>query len=202
MRLAILLWGAALAAQSHDIPFGGNSSLRPDRFAEYRIDGRRVELKKGGVVFHLGDSGAPPVEIVTPSVSVQPFFAGDYRVEVNRFGESVIVPYGGDLRIVAPAGAQWIVPGQKMIARGSPANPEFRIVNAISRWRRLAMRIGGAVQAASGFSGGGSSDNNSSDNSASASRPTTPAKSEGAHSPPPKPNDSASRSSSPPSRGK
>src|SRR4051794_22122993 len=120
MKFAILLLVAALSAQARDVYFDTANILRPAFGAEYRIDDHRVELKRGAVLFHLVDSGAPPVEIITPSVTIQPYFAGDYRIEVNRFDETVIVPYGGDLRVVAPSGSQWLPVGQKMIARGSP----------------------------------------------------------------------------------
>jgi hypothetical protein len=202
MKLAILLWAAALAAQARDIRFDGKNLLHAELFTDYRIDDHRVELRRGVLVLHLVDSGAPPVEIVTPSVSVQPFFAGDYRVEVNRFGQSVIVPHGGDLRIVAPAGTQWIAPGQKMIARGGPANPEFRIVDAVSRWQRLAARIASAVQMVS-ISGGASTDTGQTEESSSGGKSAAPAaKAESPKTAPPRPNDNAPRSTSPTSRGK
>ena len=105
MKLAILLCAAAVAAPARDVYFDGANVLRPAFGAEYRVDDHRVELIRGAVMFYLvADSGAPPVEIVTPSVTIQPYFAGDYRIEVNRFGETVIVPYGGDVRVLAPAG--------------------------------------------------------------------------------------------------
>src|SRR3954468_11600263 len=135
MKLAILLC-VATAAYARDISFDGVNVLRPAFGAEYRIDDHRVDLLRGAVAFYIADSGAPPVEFVTPSVTIQPYFAGDYRIEVNRFGETVILPYGGDLRVVAPSGSHWLTVGQKMIARGPAADPEFRVVNAVTRWRR------------------------------------------------------------------
>jgi len=145
MRSAVLLLAAVLTADAKDIPFEGNV-LCPDYFAKYLVSGHRVELTRGVVTFYLADSGAPSVEIVTPSVAVQPFLAGEYRVEVNRFGETNITPAGGDVRVVAPQGAQWVSPGQKMIARGPASAPEFRIVDAVGRWGRLANRIATAVR--------------------------------------------------------
>jgi hypothetical protein len=159
MRTAVLLWAAALAAQARHIPFEGGNVLRAEPFARLSVTGHRVELAAGAVVFHLEDSGAPPVEIVTPTVSVQPFLAGEYRVEVTRFGETHVTPKGAQVRVVAPQGAEWVSPGQKMIARGPAAAPEFRIVGAVSRWRRFTDRLAAAIGAIHiGASGGGGSD--------------------------------------------
>src|SRR3954470_16930554 len=102
MKLAILLCAAAVAAPARDVYFDSINVLRPAFGAEYVIDDHRVELKRGVVMFHIENSGAPPVEFITPSITIQPYFAGDYRIEVTRFGETVIVPYGGDVRVVAP----------------------------------------------------------------------------------------------------
>ncbi len=202
MKLAILLAAAAISVQARDVYFDRANVLHPAFGAAYRVNGHRVELTRGAVTFHLADSGAPPVEIVTPSVTIQPYFAGDYRIEVNRFGESVITPYGGDLRIVAPSGTQWVSVGHKMIARGSPADPEFRVVaNAPSRWRRIASLVAAAIQINAGAGGG-------SDDSGDATRTTqaagnAPAKSDSAaKSPPPRPNDGAPKSASGTARGK
>jgi hypothetical protein len=58
MRVAVLLWAAALTAHTRDVPFDS---------ADYPVDDHRVVLRSGGVVFDLSDSGTAPVEIVTPS---------------------------------------------------------------------------------------------------------------------------------------
>jgi len=157
MKLATLLFVATFAAQARDIYFDQVNVLHPAFGATYRVDDHRVELTGGTLVFHLENSGAPPVEFVTPSVAIQPYFAGDYRIEVNRLGETIIVPYGGDVRVVAPAGSQWVPVGQKMIARGSSADPEFRIVSAFSRWQRLTDLISRLSHNGS-VSGGASND--------------------------------------------
>jgi hypothetical protein len=203
MKLAILLCAAAASAEARDVYFDNANVLRPAFGTTFRVDDHRVELTRGSVLFHVANSGAPPVEIVTPSVVVQPFFAGDYRIEVNRFGETIIVPYGGDIRVVAPNGSQWLAVGQKMIARGSPADPEFRIVSAVSRWQRLADRIGTLAHTA-WTSGGGSVD--SGESVQSDERSSKPAaKSEPApRSVPAKPSEGSGRSAPAPStqRGK
>ena len=82
MKLDILLCAAAAAAEARDVIFDKVNVLRPAFGATYRVDDHRVELTRGAVAFRVEDSGAPPVDIVTPSVVIQPFFRGDYRIEV------------------------------------------------------------------------------------------------------------------------
>jgi hypothetical protein len=161
MRTAVLLcaalFAARFAADAKDITFGGKNVLHPDRFTVVRVDDHRVQLDHGVVTFHIYDSAYRPVEIVTPSVTVQPIMVGEYRVEVTRFGETQVTPTGAQVRVVSPQGAEWVAPGQKMIVRGSAAAPEFRIVDAVGPLRRLANRITAAFNSFSfgGGSGGG-----------------------------------------------
>jgi hypothetical protein len=170
MRLALLFWAAALAAQTRDIPFDGNI-LRVDRKADLIAGDYRVELKRGKVVFHIVDSGAPPVEIVTPNVIVQPYFVGEYRVEVKGSGETVVIPLDGDVKVSAVTGIQWVPVGRKMIVRGPAAAPKYRVVSAASGWRWV-----GELLTAMAQSSGNSVavDSSPSDDSSSPSRPTPP----------------------------
>jgi hypothetical protein len=157
MRTAVLLCAALFAAEAKDITFGGKNVLHPDRFTVVRVDDHRVQLDHGVVTFHIYDSAYRPVEIVTPTVTVQPFLVGEYRIEVTRFGETQVTPTGAQVRVVSPQGAEWVSPGQKMVVRGSAAAPEFRLVDAVSGWRRLANRVAAAFGSISigGGSGGG-----------------------------------------------
>jgi hypothetical protein len=197
MKLAILLCAAAGSASAREVRFDTVNVLRPAFGAAYAVNDHRVELKRGTVVFHLENSGAPPVEIVTPSVTIQPYFAGDYRVEVNRFGETVIVPYGGDLRVVAPSGSQWLPVGQKMIARGSAADPEFRIVSAVSRWRRFADRLANIAHIAWSSGGASYDSGDSSQSDDSGAKPAAPKPDTTPKSSPPKPTEGSRGSSAP-----
>jgi hypothetical protein len=137
MKPVLLLWAAALTAQAQDIPFGPNV-LRTNRDADLIAASQYVELKRGGVTYSIADSGAPPVEIATPVVTVHPYFAGDYRIEVKQSGESTVTPLGGEVKVSVPGAVEWVPVGKRMIARDSPAGPEFRIVDAVSGWRQVA----------------------------------------------------------------
>jgi hypothetical protein len=63
------------------------------------------------------------------------------------------------VEVIAPGGAQWVYAGQKMIARGDPANPEFRITRSGSRFLRAMVLLSEVLQAidlSGGFGGGDS----------------------------------------------
>ncbi len=172
MKAVAILWAAALAAQTRDIPFDANV-LSAERKADLVAGDHRVELKRGKVVFRIHDSGAPPVEIDTPCVTVHPYFTGDYKIEVKKSGETTIIPYGGDIKVSAPQGVQWVPVGMKMIARGSRANPQFRIVSALTGWAWMTAKLGPIMQ----NSGGGVSIDpgvSSDDSSSPPSRPPSP----------------------------
>jgi hypothetical protein len=152
MRIATLLWAAALAAQTRDIPFEGNV-LHADKKAELQAADHRVELRRGTVVYQIVNSGAPPIEIVTPSVTVQPYFLGEYKVEVKKSGETTITPVGGEVKVSSLLGDEWAPVGRKMIVRGAMQNPEFKIVSAKTGWKWVGEMLATAFRNAS-FSGG------------------------------------------------
>src|SRR3954464_6853203 len=101
MKAVVFLWAAALAAQTRAIPFDGVNVLSAERKADLVAGDHRVELRQGKVGFRIQDSGAPPVEIETPCVTVHPYFMGDYQIEVKKSGETIIIPYGGDIKVSA-----------------------------------------------------------------------------------------------------
>ena len=76
-------------------------------------------------------------------------------------GETQIIADAGNIEVAAPTGSEWLMQGRKMLARGPADNPEFKIVDAVSRWRkflRVAMASIQAVGQISFSSGGGGSD--------------------------------------------
>jgi hypothetical protein len=151
MKAVAILWAAALSAQPREIPFDANV-LSAERKAELVAGDHRVELKKGKVVFRINDSGAPPVEIDTPCVTVHPYFTGAYKIEVKKSGETTIIPYGGDIKVSAPQGVQWVPVGMKMIARGPKSNPQFRVVSALTGWAWVSAKLGPMMQGGGGVS--------------------------------------------------
>jgi len=155
----LLVLGGWSSAPAADVSVPGGI-LRVARDAAVSISNAQVELTRGTITYHVQDPGAGQVEILTPSVSARAFEEGVYRVVIRKTGESEIIAQSGSMVVMAPGGEQWLETGQKMIARGPRANPEFRIVSAIAWWRRLAgflenIQISGGG-GASVESGGGS----------------------------------------------
>jgi hypothetical protein len=147
--------------------------LRAEKDTDLMAGDRRVELKRGVVMFRIDDSGAPAVEIATPNATVYPYFAGVYRIEVKRSGESLITPYGGDVKVSSPSSVEWVPVGKKMIVRGSPADPELRVVSTVSGWRWIAPMLSTMSSSGGVFAGAGGS---SSDDDSSSRRSDPPAR--------------------------
>jgi hypothetical protein len=90
----------------------------------------QIALGHGTVTFRVLRAGSADIELDTPSVSVRPSQAGTYRVSVTDNGESQIVARAGNVEVFTPRGSQWVSAGQMMLARGTPSDPEFQIVQA------------------------------------------------------------------------
>lgn len=199
LRAAALLGAAALSAQTRDVPVHGANLLRIDGKTVLSLGENRIELRRGKLTYRIVDSGAPPVEIVTPIVTVHPYLAGDYRIEVKSSGESIITPLGGEVKVSAPQGAEWVPVGKKMIARGPAANPQFKITTAHTGWRWIAAAMqsasqGGGVQVGAGA---GNDDSPPPSRGPSGPPPSAPASSVGRGA-----SAGETRSGSIPSRGK
>jgi hypothetical protein len=160
MRFATLLWAAALAAQTRDIPFDGNV-LHAEKKTELVAADHRVELRRGTVVFQITNSAKPPVEITTPAVTVHPYFVGTYKVEVSKSGETTITPLGGDVKVSSLQGAEWVPVGKKMIVGGAMQSPQFKIVSSRSGWAWVRESLAIAFHNMSISGGGGSSSDDS-----------------------------------------
>src|SRR5260370_4768239 len=134
-----------------DIEFDSTDTLRMGGNAEIRVmppqSGKyEVESIKGDLTYNAAGPAAPVVGIDTPSVSVIPADVGVYRIAVNAARESEITVMEGNVEIFAASGSEWIGAGQKMMVRGSASDPEFKVVRAISKWRRAARVLLSSMQ--------------------------------------------------------
>ncbi len=91
----------------------------------------RVALDRGSVTCHVVYFPAAELNLATPSVSLAPQVPGIYRITVNGKGETEIAAQQGNIQVFAPTGSEWILTGQKMLARGPADNPQFKIVRAV-----------------------------------------------------------------------
>jgi len=117
-----------------------------------------ITIVSGALIYHVDGPGPATAEVHTPSVTVLPSQAGVYSVAIKPGGESEIIPREGSVQVTAPGGSQWVHPGEKMIARGDPANPEFRITPAVSRLARAMIVLANVIQVidvVGSFGGGG-----------------------------------------------
>ncbi|HEV3199672.1 MAG TPA: FecR family protein, partial [Bryobacteraceae bacterium] len=122
---------------------GGNAEVRLTQLEATRY---QMEMAHGTVTFRVLRPSNANVEVDTPSVSVRPSKQGIYRITVNDAGESEVTARAGEVEVFTPRGSQWVNAGQTMMARGTGADPEFQIVNAIpgddwDRWNDSRDRV-------------------------------------------------------------
>jgi hypothetical protein len=108
------------------------------RLAELESQRYIIQVATGTVTFRVQRDSEAGVEISTPSVSVRPLRKGSYRITVRQDGESEITVRSGEAEVFTPSGVERLRSGKTMLARGSPSDPEFQIVQAIARdsWDR------------------------------------------------------------------
>jgi hypothetical protein len=95
-------------------------------------------MARGTLTFNMLRPSNANIEVDTPNVSVRPSKVGIYRISVTDNGETHVIVRSGDVEIFTPKGSQWVNAGQSMMARGSAADPEFRITGApaLDDWDR------------------------------------------------------------------
>jgi hypothetical protein len=92
----------------------------------------RLDLAHGEILSGVVDLAPVRFEIGTPQVAVRPGMPGSIRVVVDVSNQSEIDALTSDVEVVALTGSRWLRMGQKMYVRGTAADPEFRIVDAIT----------------------------------------------------------------------
>src|ERR1022692_2211741 len=114
---------------SNLIRVGANAEIR---LAELGINHYHLQVAHGTVTFRVLRESQAQVEIDTPTVSVKPSHIGVYRIYVQGDGQTEITVRLGAADVSTPRGVEQLQAGQTMLARGDPADPEFRIVPAIA----------------------------------------------------------------------
>jgi hypothetical protein len=111
------------------IRVGANAEIR---LAELAFNHYHLQIAHGTVTFRVLRESQARVEMDTPTVSVRPLHIGVYRVYVQGDGQTEITVRVGTAEVATPKGAEQLQAGQTMLARGNPADPEFRVVPAIA----------------------------------------------------------------------
>jgi hypothetical protein len=100
-------------------------------FSQLEYGRYQMDLGLGTVTFRVIRPSNNEIEVDTPSVSVRPSKQGTYRITVSPAGDSEITARSGEVEVFTPRGSQWVSAGQTMMARGTSADPEIQITNAI-----------------------------------------------------------------------
>jgi uncharacterized membrane protein YgcG len=117
------------------IRVGANAEIR---LAELGYNHYHLQVAHGTVTFRVLRESQAHVEVDTPTVSVRPSHIGVYRIYVQADGQTEITVRLGAVEVATPRGVEQLQAGQTMLARGTPDDPEFRIVPAIAfdEWDR------------------------------------------------------------------
>ncbi|HEY7337215.1 MAG TPA: DUF6600 domain-containing protein [Bryobacteraceae bacterium] len=98
------------------------------RLSELQYKQYQIQIAQGTAMFHVARDNDARAEISTPTVLMRPARQGSYRVTVNPDGTTEIAVRAGQAEVFGPTGSEYIEAGQTMMARGSPSDPEVRVV--------------------------------------------------------------------------
>ncbi|HYL36372.1 MAG TPA: DUF6600 domain-containing protein [Bryobacteraceae bacterium] len=101
------------------------------RFVGMDVKSFQMQVAAGTVTLRVLRPGQAQTEVDTPSVAVRPLGQGTYRITVLDDGSSAVTVRSGEADIYGSNGSEQLAAGQTMNARGSAADTEFQIVQAI-----------------------------------------------------------------------
>ncbi len=88
----------------------------------------RVQLGMGTIIYRVLRASDAETEIDTPSIAIKPEAQGEIRISVLDDGTTEITLRNGAAEIFSPRGSQRLQPGQSILVRGNPSDPEFQNV--------------------------------------------------------------------------
>ncbi len=99
----------------------------------------QVQIAQGLAFYTVFGNGEAAVEIDTPNVAVHPVGEGEYRIQVNSSGETVVVVRNGEADLSTPQGSTRVHKGQEITIRGEGAEAQYLIADAPGKdqWDRL-----------------------------------------------------------------
>jgi len=131
------------AGSRAEVQFDSANLIRIGAHAEIRLaqldyGHYHVQIGHGTVSYRMLRESQAQVEVDTPILAVRPSHIGAYRIYVKEDGQTEVTVRLGTVEIFTPKGSEQLQAGQTMLARGNPADPEFRIVPAIAydEWDR------------------------------------------------------------------
>ena len=107
---------------------GANSQLR---FTQLDANNETLQLAAGTIELRMFKYVADP-QVDTPSISIRPNVAGQYRVSVASDGSTTFTVRSGSADLLAPQGRQTIGAGLTVVVSGTSSNPVIRPVAVVA----------------------------------------------------------------------
>ncbi len=107
---------------------GANSQLR---FTQLDANNETLQLAAGTIELRMFKYVADP-QVDTPSISIRPNVAGQYRVSVASDGSTTFTVRSGSADLLAPQGRQTIGAGLTVVISGTSSNPVIRPVAVVA----------------------------------------------------------------------
>ncbi len=120
-----------------EIQFDGISMLRLAQDTQVRLVNlnprtREMQVAAGTVELAELQSADGNPQIDTPTVTVRPNRAGDYRVSVLPNGQTLVTVRSGSATVAGATGTQILTPGTTLVAYGPYSNPSLSSIAAIA----------------------------------------------------------------------
>ncbi|MBV8116453.1 MAG: FecR domain-containing protein [Candidatus Eremiobacteraeota bacterium] len=120
-----------------EVQFDGISMLRlaadtQVRFVNLDPRAREMQLAVGTAELAELQSADGNPQIDTPSLTLRPNRAGDYRVSVLSNGQTLVTVRSGSATVTTGSGSQTLTPGSTLVAYGPYANPSISLGAAIA----------------------------------------------------------------------
>jgi hypothetical protein len=129
-----LLTGASARAEvqldsANVVRIGPNSEVR---FSGMDVKYFQMQVGAGTVTLRVLRQGQAQTEVDTPSVALHALRPGTYRIVMHDDGTSELTVRSGEAEIFSSSGSEHVEAGQTMNARGTGADTEFQVVQAIA----------------------------------------------------------------------
>ena len=92
----------------------------------------QVQLAQGLAFYTVFQGAEADAEIDTPNVAVHPRGEGEFRIQVNSSGDTVVVVRKGEADLTTPQGSTPVHKGQMITIRGTGADAQYLIADAPS----------------------------------------------------------------------
>jgi hypothetical protein len=86
----------------------------------------QIQIAQGLVEYSILKGADGDAEIDTPTVSVHPLRDGEYRIEVNAAGETIVIVRDGEAEIATPDGSTKVGKGEMITVHGAGADVQFK----------------------------------------------------------------------------